>query len=366
MWNEDWVSYSARPRHPLTGRQFAVRAPTRASLAAMLHRVEGLRADLKLGLRSPADVDRQLRRLRRGPVTLRRATQAYLERPDLARDTRRNVRTFLAGVAAPLADVELDDLDGERCAQWMRTMRCSYAHGSLRTHWFTLRAIVRHASELGLLGRVPWGAWRPVGLGGPSRLPREAARDAGELVALLEAALAIAPELECKIATMALCGLRSRELARLTWMDIDFDRHELLFRGKGGKLARLVVPGELVEILRAHWDRMMDVHLYMNEGPVFPCPKTSRPLEPRFAEREVLSRHMLRAAVRAAGLPNPERWSPHSLRDTFATREFLASGGDLKAVADRTRHASITNLVRYLRSRSRALAGPPLAPALPR
>ena len=99
-------------------------------------------------------------------------------------------------------------------------------------------------------------------------------------------------------------------------------------------------------------------------GPVFPWPHAARwpdhyvaPYPPR---AEVLTTTALRRAVARAGLPNPARWTPHSLRDSFVTLEAAAAGGDLSRVAPRSRHRSMGSLVRYLRALERgpAAAGP--------
>ena len=368
------MTYDARPRHPVTGRQMRVHAPTRRGLAKLLEHIGQMRSELRLGMTSALEVDRRLRRLQHGPVTFGRAAVAYLERPGLAPETRRRVESFLRVVGAELAPLELEALAAPRFVKWVEKLRGQgYASSSIGTAWRTMRAIVRHAAERGWIERAPFGNWRPTiraGVGG--RRPREAARTADELARLLAAAQGISLELEAMIATAALLGMRSRELVEMQWQDIDWNRRTVAVRSKGGAVAAVAGAPLVFVLLNGQRERLWAEGMILQQlgkrgepsaevGPVFPCRQTSTEGHPRFAAREVLTRHMLRRAVAAAGLPNPDRWSPHSLRDTFATLEGQGADGDLAALGARTRHANVASLARYLRSRARALPPPPLA-----
>jgi integrase len=356
-------SYVAHPRHPLTGRQFRVAASSPRALARLLAHVDELREGLRLGSRSPVDVDRQLRRLTHGPITLARAVDAYAARVELSEHTRRRVRSWIAGPARPLRDRELDDLDAPALATWLQRLRAGGAASStVGLAWRTLRGVVRFAAERGWVGRSPWGAWRPSprvvasGPGAGVRVLRECCRDAGELAALLDAARAIAPELEAKIATAAGLGLRASELAALRWSDLTPSGGGVLvtIRGKGGRVDELEGPMTLCALLRTHMVRLQREGLYAPAGPCFPDRRTSTPGHPRKHARGAITRRELAAAVAGAELPHPERWTPHSLRDSFATIEHGRHGGDLAALMARTRHASVSSLARYLRPRVRA------------
>jgi len=348
-------AFVAHPRHPVTGRQFRVSATSARKLAALLDLVDQYREELRLGARSSADVARQLRRLSRGAVSVARVVDLYAARDDLSPHTRRRVRGWLAGPGRELRDRELDDLDGPSCARWLAGVRRQAAPSSTDLAWRTLRALVRFAAERGLVDRSPWGAWRPstrAASHAPVRELRECCRTAGELGRLLMSAERISDELATKVAVAAGLGLRDSELARLTWNDLEADVGIVSVRGsKGTPAARLVAPAGVWHRLDAHRAAMQLAGLYATRGPVFPSRATSTPGKPRAAARCLSSRE-LRAAVDGAGLPHPERWSPHSLRDTFATLEHAACG-DLAALMARTRHASIGSLVRYLRPRER-------------
>ena len=135
-----------------------------------------------------------------------------------------------------------------------------------------------------------------------------------------------------------------------------------MVRGKGGRVDALEGPPELFGRLLEQRTRLQHAGLYTPAGPVFPSRRTSTKGRPRKALRGPLSAAQLRAVVAAAGLPSPERWSPHSLRDTFVTLEQDRCAGDLRRLMDRTRHATLASLVRYVRALQRP-AAPPALPA---
>lgn len=369
----------ARPRHPLTGRQITIRARTAAELASLVYRVESMRNELRHDLVTPDEVDRKLRRLQHGPVSLERAAVAYMTRA-IAKNTRRRVASFVKS-NPELVRLELDELDGARLARWTDSLRATDQPSTIGQKWRTMRAIVRYATELGWIARVPWGTWRPVVRGGIVR-EREAARTIAELVALVDAARELDDErathalpwrpfgslsqLEAKIATKSLLGLRQGELAGLRWSDFDRDRLSVTIGRQWddeptktpGSSTRLLAPSELFDVLDVHRARLERVNLYDAAGPVFPDLTTSTALRPRaYTSGECLTRRDLRAVVLRAGLPHPSRWSPHSLRDTFVTLEARAHD-DLKDVQPRSRHKRIASLLRYLRSLQREPAAP--------
>ena len=361
--------FVATPSHPLTGKRFRVRARTERELAAYLHRIDTLREDLRLGMQSADDVDRQLRRLRHGAITLARAARSYAAREDLAENTRRRILSVIAGPLEAVASDELDALDGARLAPLFDRIARTHSRSSHGVIWRTLRAIVRHAAERGWTARVPWGSWRPRARAGQEgRAPRELARSEAELARLLAAAAELdASEpiyraLEAKIAAAALLGLRQGELAGLRWYDVYPKRLTVGIRRqyggapvKAGDSAELDAPALLFALLERHRVRSAPAD---SGAPVFPSPAGGH-----YTRGECLSTRDLRACATRAHLDKPSSWSPHSLRDTFVNLEAQRHPGDLRRLADRTRHRSISSLVRYLRTFERARHGD--APALP-
>jgi integrase len=382
---ERLVTFESRPRHPVTGRRFRLRARTKRELEAYLHRLDDLRTQLKLEIKSPEEVDRELRHLRHGPVTLERAAVAYCERASLSPLTRTAVRTLLAGHMRKLARQPLAAIDGPAVAAWIAELEhVPLEPTTIGTAWRRLSAIAAHARERGWIGSSPWGSYRPK-LRSSRRPPREAARTVQEFVRLLFAARDLdctawvdykdAGDREAMMACAGLLGLRQGELGGLRWTDVDPGPPitVLVARQWNGKpLKRGCAPRrietipELGAILATYRSRLELVELFDPRGPVFPWREGSKRGRPVHYQRgEVLTRLNVRAAAARAGLPNVASWSAHSLRDTFVTLESAASGGDLVRVQTRSRHASLASLVRYLRALSRTHPASPSLRSLP-
>jgi hypothetical protein len=381
--------FVATPCHPLTGARFRVRARTERELESYLHAIDRWREELKFDMLTPDDVDRKIRRLRFGSVTLGRAARSYVQRTDVAPNTRRRIDSAIRSSLAELAGEELDALDGPRLSRHFDKLAGRMASSSLGQIWRTLRAIVRHAAEKGWIARTPWGTWRPrARAGGEGRALRECCRTHDELARLIAAADGLDQAggpyraIATKVTFCALLGLRQGELAGLRWYDTYPDRATVGIRRqwdgppvKAWEQAELAAPPALFLALERHRERLglpargrgygaQAVAFSKHAGePLFPAPDGGH-----YRSGECLSTRDLRAAARAAALDNLSAWSPHSLRDTFVTLEAQSCGGDLAKLASRTRHRSIASLVRYLRRFDRAMlvavAGAEL-PALP-
>jgi integrase/recombinase XerC len=134
-------------------------------------------------------------------------------------------------------------------------------------------------------------------------------------------------------------GLRVGELTALNLSDLDLTRGRVLVRsGKGGK-DRLVPVGRPAVTALRRW-----------------IEKRSRPADPtagsalflgrrggRLCDREV--RRILKRRLLQAGLD--PRFSPHSLRHSFATH-LLSSGADLRSIQEMLGHARLTATERYV------------------
>lgn len=352
-----------------------LRASTAAELAALVGQLQMLRNSMRTGARSVADVDRQLRRMTYGPTTLEKAALSYRE-SGIAMNTRRKVTSFLKSSPA-LCARELESLDAATVLAWLRgEEKRGLRPSSVSSSWRTLGAIVRHAQERRWIATAPWGTWKPQirNKREPARI-RESCRTVDELVQLLEASEAhdvnrrargLVGDVTAKIASVAFLGARQGELAGLRWFDVQpldglvviarqYDGARVKNRAKGDELR--AVPA-LFELLEQHRRELVRAELYAADGPVFPGPASS-PGEPRpYTKGEILTRRSIRDVVLRAGLPHPSRWSATSLRDTFVTLESHGAHGDLVQTAQRTRHASIASLVRYLRARTRDPALP--------
>ena len=384
------MSYQTRPRHPITGRRIRLHARSAVELGAYKHRLDSLRTDMKLGLKSVEQVEKELRHLQHGPATVERAAVGYLERPSLAENTKRRVRALVQSAnggahLAPLLGVPLAALDASVLSPWIEGLHKAGLHPTtIAMIWRTLRSLVRHGAERGWIGALPWGAWRPRLSKAPKRPQREAARTLEELARLLLAAR----ELDARAArpralgdrgaashrgqtARGLLGLRQGELAGLRWSDVEWRPPITVLIARqyaraplkmGAQPKRIESIEELRTILLRHQERLAIAGLWTPCGPIFPAPASLEEGRARpYLAGPVLSRLNLRAAMRRAQLPNVGAWSAHSLRDSFVTLEALASGGDLAHVAARSRHGSLASLARYLRALSRNNA----APAIP-
>ena len=364
----------AHPRHPLTGKQFVVRARTARELEALLHRIDSLREELRLSMISEADVDKALRRIRYGAVTLGKVAESYSRRVDLSPDTLSTARSMIAGPLRELAPLALDELEAPALSKHFERLSGRMSRRSLTSTWWMLKAFVRHAAERGWTSRVPWGAWKPrLRAGQPGRPLRECCRNAPELEQLLAAAQDVDEEdlaggrpyraLTAKIAAAAYLGLRQGELAGLEWHDLIPDHCRVRIarqwdgaRLKAGDAGEIDAEPVLFDILGRHAERLglaQDGRSIRPLGsPVFPAPGSRRPAGAAHYARgsETIPLETLRAIVRRAGLPNPARWTAHSMRDTFVTMKAQERPGDLEWLRQQSRHASIASLVRYLRS----------------
>jgi integrase len=381
--------FIAHPRHPLTGRQFTVSGATERELQARLHHVDQLRSGLHLGTTSEDEVDQALRRLVHGRVSLERIATAYVGQAHLSPNTRANIAAFVRGPAAELRAAEFSELSAGRVAAWLSKLAGAGASPStVDCYWRRLSSLARFAAGREWIGRLPWGAYKPTFRGRRASRTRESARDLVELARLFEAARALdqerlsaglLPDIEAKITVGAALGLRQGELAGLRWSDVSAERLQVTIARqwdgerlpKGGQKKTLTAVSELFDLLAEHRKELARRGLDLLDGPVFPNPKTSRRGAPRaYAKGECLTRRILRAVVTRAQLPDPKAWSPHSLRDTFASLEQRTSP-DLSSLAQRTRHQSLSSLLRYLRAGSReppppGFALPPAGVACPR
>jgi len=358
--------FVAHPRHPLTSKQFRVSGRSPRELEARLHHLDRLREDYRLGEIDEAKLDRALRNIRYGPIKVARVLESYVRRKDISVDTVRKMREVFAGPLVELAPLNFEALEPAVLSPLFERLGARLSKASVRTIWRVLRAIARHAAERGWTSRVPWGAWRPrQGLGRAGRPPRECCRSAGELEQLVDVAQEVDREdvargryraLAPKIAAAAYLGLRRGELAGLRAVDLDFKRARVAVRRQWDGLplkgalcgAELPAPARLFAILERHMGIVFGMSgvPWHREQALFECAGGGF-----YARgREVIDLDALRSIVRRAGLPNAERWSTHSLRDSFVTLKARELRGDFEAIRAWSRHARIESLVRYLRS----------------
>ncbi len=170
-------------------------------------------------------------------------------------------------------------------------------------------------------------------------------------------------------------GLRLTELLRLRIKDVDLERFQLAVQfGKGTKSRLTMIPPKLEPALRAHRERMRELHKQDRAAglPGVELPEALERKWPKAGEKFIWfwfwpSRNLMRdhrngivrrhhvldvtfqkaikAAVEKAGFD--KRVSPHTLRHSFATH-LLASGTGIRDVQDLLGHADISTTEIYL------------------
>ena len=133
-------------------------------------------------------------------------------------------------------------------------------------------------------------------------------------------------------------GLRSGDIYRLRWEDVDFPNKQLhLIVKKTAKPLELPLNDDAMGVLRARQAVRRGLYIFYNPdtGSAFLNLKTG-----------------LKGALRRGGLTGIT-W--HTLRHTFASR-LLLSGADLVTVKDLLGHAEIKTTLRYAHSNAQARA----------
>lgn len=174
---------------------------------------------------------------------------------------------------------------------------------------------------------------------------------------------------------MYAAGLRLTELLRLRVKDVDLDRLQLSVQfGKGSKSRLTMIPPKLEPALRAHRERLRELHKRDREAGLtgVELPEALERKWPKAGEKFIWfwfwpSRNLMRdhrngivrrhhildvtfqkaikMAVEKAGFD--KRVSPHTLRHSFATH-LLASGTGIRDVQDLLGHADISTTEIYL------------------
>jgi site-specific recombinase XerD len=144
---------------------------------------------------------------------------------------------------------------------------------------------------------------------------------------------------------LAQLGLRGGEVLAMTLDDLDWERGEILVRGKGQRLERLPLPKDVGRAL---------VHYLRHVRPACPTRKVFIRLKaPRHGLRLSAICGVVRRALRRTGL-SPDFKGAHLLRHSLATK-MLRQGASLEEIGQLLRHRQPTTTQIYAKVDIKAL-----------
>jgi site-specific recombinase XerD len=166
----------------------------------------------------------------------------------------------------------------------------------------------------------------------PTRLPRPMAE--AEVVMFFR--VIDAPQDRTMFLLMLRCGLRVSEVSHLRWEAIDMAQGTLRVNNSKGQVDRVVYLSPDVATALRQWHGLQAA-----AGYVFPSPMRRKGGLPLGA-RQI--RNRMTHYLHLVGLT--KRYSPHSLRHTFAT-QLLNAGASLEVVKELMGHRSLQMTLRY-------------------
>lgn len=139
---------------------------------------------------------------------------------------------------------------------------------------------------------------------------------------------------------MYACGLRVSELIGLPENCINFDKRQILVRGKGSKERLIPIADSAVKMIVDYFDLRQEFIRGRKSIWLFPSKQSAC----GHITRSAFFKNIKEVAV-LAGI-SPERVSPHVLRHSFATH-LLHNGADLRSVQKMLGHADISTTEIY-------------------
>ena len=167
----------------------------------------------------------------------------------------------------------------------------------------------------------------------PTRLPRPMAE--AEVVVFFRVIDALQDR--TMFLLMLRCGLRVSEVSHLHWAALDMTQGTLRVNNSKGQVDRVVYLSPDVATALRQWHKLQ----VAAAGYVFPSPMRRQGGLPLGA-RQI--RNRMARYLQLAGIT--KRYSPHSLRHTFAT-QLLNAGASLEVVKELMGHRSLQMTLRY-------------------
>ena len=249
----------------------------------------------------------------------------------------RVARLFLAGIASPDGELELERLSAAEVGRFVLEQCAARSVGSAKNVVMALRSLLRFLYMEGLTVRDLAGAVPPVAPR-PRSLPR--ALDPRVVARLLESCdrrTRTGKRDFAVLMVLARLGLRAGEVAAIELSDIDWVAGELLVRGKAGRRERLPLP---IDVGRA-------LARYVQRGrPRVSCERLFLRVNAPIGglSGDGVSR-VVHAACRRCGVPLV---GAHRLRHTAAT-ETLRAGASLEEIGQLLRQQSTFTTAIYAR-----------------
>lgn len=244
-------------------------------------------------------------------------------------------RRFLGERAAPGDERGVDGLTGADVSAFLVRECARVSLGSAKGRVAELRSLLRFLhlrglTELALADAVPPVAgWHDTGI--PQTLARA---DVERLLAGCDRSRLDGVRDFAILMLLARLGLRSVEVARLEFSDVDWRKGEIMVRGKASRRDRLPLPSDVGEALAAYLS-LRGPHEARRVFLTLRAP--TRPIRPDLVG-DVVQRACKRAGVRHVGA--------HRLRHALAS-ELLREGASLIDISQVLRHRDLATTAIY-------------------
>ena len=374
--------WSARIRHPITGRQLRITDESEAKIRVRIDQIRGIKSDYRLGVIGPREAEREISlKLHGAPMVydLWLSYEALLHGQHAV-----NTKGLWKVRLAPwFGKSRVYELTPEVMARWEKDqLRKGCAPKTIQNAFWSLKTAIR-AAVPHRVDEIPWGKWRPRPRpSGDEEQDRECVRSLPELGSLLRAAKeydAVVSgnkgysDAAIRILFLILTGCRQSEAAAMGWDCIELDHQPwpqmwIRYASRSGwrklkpdwtrpldapkmnkRRAQNLHPA-VVSVLKGHKERLERVGWYRPDGPVFPGHNGAWR-----SNATVMGNEVFREIVKLSGLPNPEKWVVHSTRHSFGTLEAQAAilAGDAKGFLDRGGWTKMDTAFNYMKRAGR-------------